>query len=76
MNLANIYIMQKNPKKAEEVYKKALEIKKNDVKIMKILADLYEKFNKKKEAIMIYEQMLKLLPNNKDILRKIKSLKS
>ncbi|MFC2061958.1 tetratricopeptide repeat protein [Elusimicrobiota bacterium] len=73
MSLGEIYIVQKQYKKAEDTYKEALKIEEN-IGVLNTLARLYEGLKRKKEASDIYKRMLKLQPKNDSIKKKIKSL--
>jgi tetratricopeptide (TPR) repeat protein len=76
MNLANIYILQKNYTNAEEVYKSALKKVPGNKDMLQSLTSLYERTNSIPEALNIYKEMLKRAPGSKKIEEKIKSLQN
>ncbi|MDA3792634.1 MAG: tetratricopeptide repeat protein [Elusimicrobia bacterium] len=76
MNLANIYILQKNYTNAEEVYKSALKKVPGNKDMLQSLTSLYERTNSIPEALNIYKEMLKRAPGSKKIEEKIKFLQN
>ncbi len=65
-NMAYAYIKKNDIKKAEELYKKVLQIKKNDPRIYFTLGSVYYNEKKFKPAIQMFEKAIELDPSNKD----------
>ncbi|NOY79324.1 MAG: tetratricopeptide repeat protein [Calditrichaeota bacterium] len=65
-NMAFAYIKKNNIKKAEELYKKVLELKKDDPKIYFTLGSVYYNEKQYDQAIKMFEKAIELDPNNKD----------
>ncbi len=65
-NMAFAYIKKNDIKKAEELYKKVLELKKTDPKIYFTLGSVYYNEKQYQQAIGMFEKAIELDPNNKD----------
>ncbi|MBN2406209.1 MAG: tetratricopeptide repeat protein [Elusimicrobia bacterium] len=75
MNLANIYLVQKKLPETEGALIEALKVKEN-MDTLTALGRLYEGWGKRGRAVKVYERMLQLRPENKEIENKLKKLKS
>ncbi len=64
------YIKNKNGKKEESIniIKKAISIKKNDLKLYRFIASIYEKEENFVEGIKYLKQAIKIEPENEDTL--------
>ncbi|MDP8261439.1 MAG: tetratricopeptide repeat protein [Candidatus Kappaea frigidicola] len=62
--LGNIYLQQNNEKKAEEIYKKALELEPNNADLCYSIGRLYYYQNRYKEAIEYFDRALKIAPES------------
>ncbi|MFW6129693.1 MAG: O-antigen ligase family protein [Atribacterota bacterium] len=76
LNLANVYLMQKKYKKAEDTFFTGLEKNKNNKRLLTALGNLYERLDKNQKAIQTYERLLKEYPESKNIRKKLEQLKS
>ncbi len=76
MNLANIAVMEKENKIAEEYYKKAIRIKPDYIIAHKNLAVFYARFGEKQKSIIYWKNVLKLNPEDETAILNLNKLKA
>jgi tetratricopeptide (TPR) repeat protein len=69
LNMGNLRFMRNDFKKAEEYYKKSIELVPEYVSAMKNLAILYGRTNRQKLAIATWEKVRFYAPNDPDVQR-------
>ncbi|MFC1500900.1 O-antigen ligase family protein [Elusimicrobiota bacterium] len=67
VNLGNLRFMQNDFKKAEEYYKKSIDLYPDSINAMKNLAILYSRTNRKKLAGELWQKIRVLAPNDPDV---------
>ncbi len=76
MNLANISVMEKENKIAEEYYKKAIRIKPDYVIAHRNIAIFYARVGEKQRSIVYWKNVLKLNPKDKIAILNLNKLKA
>jgi Tfp pilus assembly protein PilF len=74
-SLGWVYFKMGDYKKAEQYLKKAGELVKDDPVILEHLAELYSVTDRLEQAIEVYNKILALDPENKDIKNKLNDIK-
>jgi len=67
-DMANIYNLQGNLLKAEQLYKEVLRKKPDDMNVLYNLAFLYQKSGKKTESVSVYSKILQIEPDHRKAL--------
>ncbi len=72
--IGRIKIMTGKDAEGEQYYKKALDIDSNNIKALIFFAQLYQKKKMYKEARMLYERLIEIIPDDPDVQEGLKRI--